>query len=109
MNDEELKESRLIDWLESGLYMPRFMRDFHDQKDLFKSIGSLSDCSISPTSAHIYVVDKFLWYMASRGYTLQKSRKNIEFKPFVEWRETDQYKALASEIFSGAVSVLRGE
>lgn len=25
-------------WRESGLYLPEFMRDFHDQKDLFKAL-----------------------------------------------------------------------
>lgn len=28
-------------WLESGNYLPKFMRDFHDQKDLFKSMHYL--------------------------------------------------------------------
>ena len=65
-------------WLKSGKYLPTFMRDFHDQKDVFKSIHKLyGDVDIpNPPSwidAHVYTVDRFLWYMASRGYTLQKA------------------------------------
>ncbi len=28
----------LADWLKSGEYLPEFMRDFHDQKDVFKAM-----------------------------------------------------------------------
>lgn len=69
-------------WRESGKYLPKFMQDFHDQKDLFKAIHELQDCSSSGVSwvtGHIYVIDFFLWFMAKRGYTLQKSRKNLIF------------------------------
>ncbi len=31
----------LEDWLNSGEYLPHIMRDFHDQKDLFKTIHTL--------------------------------------------------------------------
>lgn len=78
--------SELDDWLKSMEYLPEFMRDFHDQKDLFKTIYSLYRDSGSSESvptwvqAHVFTIDGFLWYMASRGYTLQKSRKNVEFK-----------------------------
>ena len=91
---------KLQEWLKSGKYLPEFMRDFHDQKDLFKSIDVTYERDSDQPSwinAHIYVVDRFLWYMASRGYTLQKSRIKVEFKPFVEWRETDAYKAMTDQ------------
>ena len=52
--------SDLTKWLQSGEYLPEFMRDFHDQKDVFKAMhntitnandnGNARDC-------HIYVVD----------------------------------------------------
>lgn len=80
--------SKLIDWLESGEYLPERMRDFHDQKAVFKHIHTVyQDQAGSKVPGwpvwvvgHQYVIDWFLWYMASRGYTLQKTRKQgIEF------------------------------
>ena len=87
--------SKLEVWLHSGKYLPKFLRDFHDQKDLFKSIHtlyadseSLKDIVPSWVSGQIYVIDCFLWFMASRGYTLQKSRKkDVEFLDIPEYRE----------------------
>jgi hypothetical protein len=78
--------SKLSDWMKSGDYLPEFMRDFHCQKDLFKEIHSLyrdnegADEKPSWVQGQIYVVDWFLWYMAMRGYTLQKSRKDLPFR-----------------------------
>ncbi|PSH23546.1 hypothetical protein B7R74_02615 [Yersinia pseudotuberculosis] len=75
--------SELINWLESGDYLPKDFRDFHDQKDLFKAmhfvIGNANENG-NARDGHIYVIDTFLWYMASRGYTLQRSRKKVNFK-----------------------------
>jgi hypothetical protein len=82
------------EWLKSGTYLPEPMRDFHDQKRLFQIVGEMVtrrqakerdsyDRALSDlpnwVSAHIYVVDFFLWFMATRGYTLQRSRKPFEF------------------------------
>jgi len=70
--------------LEDANYMPERFRDFHDQKELFKYIhskvkidGHLSH--ISWIEAHMYTIDIFLYFMAKRGYTLQKARHKIEF------------------------------
>lgn len=82
----------LDEWLKSGEYLPEFMRDFHDQKDLFKTMHSLyrdnDKAGEMPTwvQGHIYTIDWFLWFMASRGYTLQKSRKKIRFREYTTWR-----------------------
>lgn len=70
-----------------GNYLPRFMRDFHAQKRLFKAIHSHyatrfkeSDLSgLNWIMAHIYVIDLFLWFMALHGYTMQRSRAKEEF------------------------------
>lgn len=67
-----------------GKHLPRILRDFHDQKDVFKTIHSTVElpkelANLSWVAAHIYVIDIFLWFMAKRGYTLQKSRANVEF------------------------------
>ena len=75
--------SKLTKWLESGEYLPEFMRDFHYQKDVFKAMHNTitnANENGNPRDGHIYVVDTFLWYMARCGYTLQKSRKQVEFK-----------------------------
>lgn len=75
--------SDLNEWLQSGKYLPEFMRDFHDQKDVFKAMHNTitnANENGNPRDGHIYVVDTFLWYMARCGYTLQKSRKQVEFK-----------------------------
>lgn len=75
--------SKLAKWLESGEYLPEFMRDFHDQKDVFKAMHNTitnANENGNPRDGHIYVVDTFLWYMARCGYTLQKSREQVEFK-----------------------------
>lgn len=74
------------DWMKNVEYLPRELRDFHDQKDLFKRIQHLVAKSESHdleglnwVMAHIYTIDMFLWFMAAHGYTLQRSRKKFEF------------------------------
>lgn len=86
--------SELDEWLESGRHLPDKMRDFHDQKDLFKSMHYLHQdaegADKNPTwiQGHIYIIDFFLWFMAARGYTLQKTRKkNVEFLKWPSFRE----------------------
>jgi len=77
--DGELKE-----WRKKGEHLPTFMRDFHDQKDLFKAVHNLTEHEITErlswVDAHIYTIDMFLWFMARHGYTLQKSRKKVNFE-----------------------------
>lgn len=73
----------LSKWLESGEYLPVFMRDFHDQKDLFKAMHHIitnANENGNWRDGQIYVIDTFLWYMSRCGYTLQKSRKDVQFK-----------------------------
>lgn len=81
----------ISEWLKKGNYLPGFMRDFHDQKDLFKAIHDTVDVkghqyagTIDWATGHCYVVDIFLWFMAKRGYTLQKSRERFPFKDIQE-------------------------
>jgi len=77
---------KLQQWLESRKYLPMFLRDHDAQKELFKCIHSTVDIKksvpipIDWINAQCYVIDVFLWYMAKRGYTLQRTQnKNIEF------------------------------
>ncbi len=78
-------------WLKSGGYLPPVMRDFHFQKELFRAIEDRvsphPQATVkSPTwvEAHVYVVEVFLWFMARRGYTLQKTRKDLAFQDLVQ-------------------------
>jgi hypothetical protein len=79
-------QEKLNDFLTSGEYLPPILRDFHDQKNVFKSMHLLYQDNPSAETApnwrdgHVYTIDWFLFFMGSRGYTLQKCRKNIEFK-----------------------------
>lgn len=93
MDDQSFKN--LDEWRESLRHLPEFMRDFHDQKNLFKSIHLLysngrNDETYIPNwiAAHVYTVDWFLWFMASCGYTLQRTRKaGIEFDEIPDFRK----------------------
>lgn len=92
--------SELRNWLESGDYLPNEFRDFHDQKDLFKAMHWIIENANENGNArdgHIYVVDTFLWYMASRGYTLQRSRKKINFKEISD--DVIRFKSESMRIF----------
>lgn len=96
---------KLSEWLESGEYLPHFMRDFHDQKDVFKAMHNTiqnANENGNPRDGHIYVVDTFLWYMARCGYTLQKSRKDVPFKDMQ--CDIDRFKNEVSTAFSTMTS-----
>lgn len=84
MNPKRPKQS-YQEWRKKGKHLPKCMRDFHDQKEIFKMIHELTappqgqservDCM----DGHIYAIDTFLWCMARHGYTLQKSQANVAF------------------------------
>jgi hypothetical protein len=66
-------------WLSNYEFLPPFMRDFHDQKDLFKAMHELvqTESHVSWVDGHCYVIDVFLWFMAKRGFPLQKTRTKL--------------------------------
>ena len=74
------------EWLKRGSYLPPVLRDFHDQKDVFRTMhvfqGEPPEGETRPdwTIGQIYVIDCFLWFMARRGYTLQRSRAQLPFR-----------------------------
>lgn len=77
----------LTAWMKTGEYLPEPLRDFHDQKEVFKLIHEVTDVSKNDIAAkvdwvagQVYVIDVFLWFMARRGYTLQRSRKRLLFR-----------------------------
>ncbi|HBB0270400.1 TPA: hypothetical protein J1D78_000317 [Escherichia coli] len=98
-------ENGLIEWLQSGEYLPGFLRDFHDQKDVFNAMHDTiwnANENGNARDGHIYVIDTFLWYMARCGYTLQKSRKNVEFKDMQD--DIERSKEWRREAFSRVIS-----
>lgn len=75
---------RLNKWLKSLRHLPRFFRDFHDQKDVFKAIEARMGRAPQPyevswVNGQVYVIDTFLRFMAMHGYTLQRTRKRLDF------------------------------
>jgi hypothetical protein len=94
-------------WLESGKYLPSILRDFHDQKDVFKTIHILvrnheSTNKVNWIDAHIYVIDVFLWFMAKRGWTLQRSRMGIPFSDLEN--DIERVKEVDRAVFSDFLS-----
>ena len=77
---------KAIEHLNNQNNLPDFMKDFHDQKDLFKTIWSWwgkeieDELNIKWVNAMIFTIDKFLWFMGLHGYKLQKDRtKDVDF------------------------------
>lgn len=76
----------ILEFLQSHKYLPKELRDFHDQKDLFKVMHRLyggefdnNGEKVSWVTGQCYVIDWFLWFMASRGFTLQRCRSKVDF------------------------------
>jgi hypothetical protein len=78
------------DWRKESKHLPEFMRDFHEQKDVFKAMVSYFDNSeempVSWVDGHVFTIDWFLWFMAAHGYTLQKTKAKCN--DFVNIEET---------------------
>lgn len=96
-----MNKKDLTTWMKSGEYLPPPLRDFHDQKDLFKTIHDTYDLSNNPyckdipwISGQCYVIDIFLWFMAKHGWTLQRSRQKIEFRDLYDDVQAAQEKSL---------------
>lgn len=81
-------------------HLPEFMRDFHDQKDVFRSVDSWDARNRTAderkryplpnwVDAHVYTVDSFLRFMAEHGYTLQRCRRDLEFRDITETMKRD--------------------
>lgn len=102
---EAILAQTLDEWMKSGRYLPPFMRDFHDQKDVFKMVDEVRQNSVEGgndylkdlnwVQCQIYTVDIFLWVMAKNGYTLQRARK----KPFA-FRDIHETVSAAKERYA---------
>jgi hypothetical protein len=84
-------DSKVEQWRKDGRHLPRFMRDFHDQKDIFKAMHSMTAVEkheyakdVSWVVGQCYVIDIFLWFMARHGYTLQRTPKKLPFEDLYE-------------------------
>ena len=82
-----MMDPKVKQWMDGAKHLPEPIRDFHDQKDLFKAIHETINVEGHPycgdldwVKGHNYVVDIFLWYMAQRGYTLQRNRTQLPFR-----------------------------
>lgn len=75
----------VLKWIEKGRHLPRFLRDFHDQKDVFKLLAqhqqnkSGDPYHVPWTNAQVYTIDVFLRVMAACGWTLQRAPKGREY------------------------------
>jgi hypothetical protein len=73
------------DYVKSGDHLPPPLKDFHDAKDVFKVMhrkyGRFEHAGqeVNWVLGNCYVIDWFLWFMAQRGWTLQRSRVRIDF------------------------------
>jgi len=97
-------------WLENGSHLPPPLRDFHDQKDLFKAMHEIINLQgndiaqkVDWVTGQVYVIDVFLRFMGRRGYTLQRSRARVPF------RDLDQDIRTAREARDAAASKVLAE
>ena len=76
-----MKHTTINEWINTQGHMPTWLRDFHNQKDVFKAIDQEwgSGEGMTWVQGHCYTIDKFLRFMAAHGYTLQRSRKRLVF------------------------------
>jgi hypothetical protein len=99
-------------WLKSGEYLPAPLRDFHDQKEVFKAMHDMvreDPASFVKRPSWIegqcYVIDVFLWFMARRGWTMQRTRRDGDFRDLEADVQAHNEKrdAAAAAIFSDAL------
>lgn len=96
-------------YLAEGNYLPNPLDDFHECKVVFRLIKTFTQSpllkEVGWSTAHVYTVDVFLWFLAKHGYTLQVNRKKLEFKSidsevyeFERKRRDEMTKLIFSEI-----------
>ena len=85
-------DNQVKNWRADSKHYPPILRDFHDQKDLFKLIHRITNVEghsyckdVDWIKGQCYVIDIFLWTMARFGYTLQKSRTKLNFDNLEEF------------------------
>lgn len=104
-------------WLASARYLPEPLRDFHDAKSVFKTIHArIKDDPQalikrpSWVEGQCYVIDTFLWFMARRGYTLQRSRAKLHFRDLAaDIEEVEAYEHSLLNSFLSAKKATGGQ
>jgi hypothetical protein len=86
ISDKQLKEN--IQWRKDSDHLPECLKDFHDAKAVFRTIGnylkSEEGCPVSWVNGHVYTIDWFLWFMAVHGYKLTKTTAKVKVKDLNE-------------------------
>lgn len=98
-----MTDDAVLKWRKSGKYLPKFLRDFHDQKDVFKALHDTVNVEghdyckeISWVAGQCYVIDIFLWHMARHGYVLRKAKASLPFDDICATTERANTKARAA-------------
>ena len=97
------------EYTESKEYLPDLLKDFHDQKDLFKAIEELYHKSesykqLNPNwrECHIYTIDFFLWFLGQHGYKIQKVKSKryafFDIKRTIKEMQTRRLERLKNSI-----------
>lgn len=71
-------------YLKDFLYLPREIRDFHFQKDLFKLISEQSSLNVPYVKGQTYATDYFGHCLVYTGLVLRKSKKQLSFEPIFD-------------------------
>lgn len=112
----------LSEFMKNGRYLPPVMRDFHDQKEIFRAIHGLTGWNegegwgreIPWVNGQIYTIDLFLHFMARHGYTLQRSRAKVPFHDLDEKvarysREEREASAVALKAYIASRAAARSD
>lgn len=77
-------------WRRAGKHLPKFLRDFHAAKDVFRAMHEMTGIDdaeqlpgqrpISWSAGQVYAIDCFLWFLARHGYTIQKTAAKLPFE-----------------------------
>jgi len=89
------------------------MKDFHDQKLLFKWLAFIQKTSdhipnyhINWVEAHVFVVDVFLYCLAKHGWTLQRNKSDLPFKDITE--RLQEFDAFLKDSQAEALGLKKG-
>lgn len=78
-------------WRDAKRHLPAFLKTYEGQKLFFEMVheitrvpeddqaGLRKTLSVDVPQAHCYVIDRLLWCLARHGWTLQRSRANVQF------------------------------
>ena len=92
-------------------FLPKRIRDFHDQKELFKAIYADTDYNnikfdsfykIGWTQMMVNIMDVFLYNMALRGFTLQRDDRFKEIGLY-EFREENPDSSITPQTYNNGL------